>query len=137
MAGPGWRYFAAGPHWNNRRAEMWLWRIEVVARFLIACVGLVYLALSIQFALEIHGLQNFWMFFRRAIEVDSLVSPVLPLVLGGIGYAVWCTWHIERISLLRSSTTFETACEAELGEAVGCRRRRSAPRSGTICAARG
>jgi hypothetical protein len=115
LAGPGWEYFAAGPHWNNRQADMWLWRIEVVARCLIAGFGLVYLALSIAFALEIHGLPSFWMFFRRAIEVDSLVSPVLPLVLGGIGYAVWCTWHIERIELLRLYTTFEHACEEELG----------------------
>jgi hypothetical protein len=115
MAGPGWEYFAAGPHWTNRRADMWFWRIEVVARCLIAGFGVVYLALSIQFALEIHGLPSFWMFFRRAIEVDSLVSPVLPLVLGGIGYAVWCTWHIERIALLRLYTTFESACEEELG----------------------
>jgi hypothetical protein len=44
-----------------------------------------------------------------------MVSPVLPLILGGIGYAVWCTWHIERIALLRYYTTFEIACEEELG----------------------
>ncbi len=116
MAGPGWQYFRTGPHWKDRRVEMWWWRLEVVARGLVAGFGLLYLALSIQFALEINGLQYaFWMFFRRAIEVDSLVSPVLPLVLGGVGYAVWCTWHIERISLLRYYTTFETACEEELG----------------------
>src|SRR5262249_8984554 len=42
-------------------------------------------------------------------------SPVLPLILGGIGYFIWSTWHIERIALLQIYTTFEGACEAESG----------------------
>ena len=121
FAAPGWEYFRRGP-WSDSK-EKWTWRVEVAARGLVVLFGLVYFGLSVGFALDIFGLEpaKFWSFFRRAIEVDSLVSPVLPLVLGGIGYAVWCTWHLERIALLRNYTTFESVCEVELGAPWGSR----------------
>ena len=111
---PGLRYFKHGPFKDAR--ERWTWRTEVIARTLVALFGVVYLLLSILFAVDVLRLEgvDFWRFLRRAIEVDSLVSPILPLMLGGIGYAVWCAWHLERIQLLKNQTTFESACEAEL-----------------------
>jgi hypothetical protein len=116
LAAPGWKYFRTGPPWTEA-TEKWSWRAEVVARALVALFGVAYLVLSVAFAAEVVLLPrpSFWLFFRRGIEVDSLVSPMLPLILGGIGYGVWCTWHIERIALLRNYTTFEDACEEELG----------------------
>ena len=115
LAEPGWKYFWKGPPWTGA-GEKWSWRLEVFARTLVVLFGLAYLVLSVAFAVEILGLEgsSFWLLFRRAIEIDSMVSPVLPLILGGVGYAVWCTWHIERVALLRNSTTFESACEEEL-----------------------
>lgn len=116
LSAPGWKYFWEGPPWTDA-AEKWSWRLEVAARTLVVGFGIAYFVLSVGFAVEIIGLESsrFWLLFRRAIEIDSMVSPVLPLILGGIGYAVWCTWHIERIALLRTYTTFESACEVELG----------------------
>ncbi len=111
---PGMRYFKHGPFKDGR--EMWTWRAEVIARTVVALFGVVYLVLSILFAVDVLRLPgaDFWRFLRRALEVDSLVSPILPLMLGGIGYAVWCAWHLARIQLLKNHTTFESACEAEM-----------------------
>jgi hypothetical protein len=111
---PAWEYFRVGPFADT--LERWTWRLEVAARTVVALFGVALLAESLQFAIEIWGLERsaFWLFFRRAVELDSLVSPVTPLVLGGIGYVVWCSWHIERIALLKVRTTFESVCEAEL-----------------------
>lgn len=113
---PGLQYFRYGPFKDGK--ERWTWRAEVVARTLVALFGAVYLLLSMLFAVDVLqlGRVEFWRFFRRAIEVDSLVSPILPLMLGGIGYAVWCAWHLERIQLLKNQTTFENACETELAD---------------------
>jgi hypothetical protein len=111
---PGLRYFKHGPFKDAK--EMWTWRAEVIARTLVASFGVVYLLLSTLFAVDVLRLDgaDFWRFLRRALEVDSLVSPILPLMLGGIGYAVWCAWHLARIELLKNQTTFESVCEAEL-----------------------
>jgi hypothetical protein len=110
----GWTYFRFGP-WADA-PEKWTWRLEVVARTMVAVFGLAFLLVSVWFAIQTWRLEGaaFWLFFRRAIEMDSLVSPILPLVLGGIGYAVWCSWHVERITLLKQRTTFESVCDAEL-----------------------
>jgi hypothetical protein len=116
IARPGWQFFLAGPPWTEP-GEQWSWRLEVAARTTVAVFGIIYLVLVAWFTIQVltlHG-GSYWLFFRRAVEVDSLVSPVLPLILGGIGYFVWCTWHIERIALLQNYTTFEGACEAEFG----------------------
>jgi len=117
---PGVKYFGSGP-WRIP-SDPWAWRVEVVARFLTALFGVVYFSLSIGFVTDVVNLadpdpQRFWLFFRRALEIDSMVSPVLPLVIGGLGYAVWCTWHIRRIALLKQRTIFESVCEAELSTA--------------------
>jgi hypothetical protein len=113
LATPGWNYFRRGP-WIDA-VEKWTWRLEVVARTLVALFGIAFLLASLRFAMEIWQLERsaFWLFFRRATEMDSLVSPVLPLVLGGIGYVVWCSWHVERIALLKLRTTFESVCDVE------------------------
>src|SRR4029078_2067241 len=80
-----------------------------------AVFGVVYLSLSIGFVTDIMNLSKpdpgrCGLFFRRAVEIDSMVSPVLPLVLGGLGLAVWCTWHLRRIALLQQRTLFERGC---------------------------
>jgi hypothetical protein len=112
----GWQYFTRGP-WPDP-ATRWNWRLETVARCAVALFGLVYLALSLWFTADIASLAlerrpGFWLFLQRASEIDSLVSPILPLMLGGLGYAVWCTWHLHRVALLRNRTTFEEACASE------------------------
>ncbi len=117
MVRQGLKYFGSGP-WRIP-SDPWAWRVEVLARLATALFGVVYLSLSIGFVIDVLGLatpdpQRFWLFFRRALEIDSMVSPVLPLVLGGLGYAVWCTWHLRRIALLKQRTIFESVCEAEL-----------------------
>ena len=113
----GLKYFWSGP-WRIP-SEPWAWRVDVLARIATAMFGMVYLSLSIGFVTDIINLSKpdpgrWWLFFRRAVEIDSMVSPVLPLVLGGLGLAVWCTWHLRRIALLQQRTIFESVCETEL-----------------------
>ena len=112
MAVPGWGYLREGPF--GGRSDKWMARLDALARPCAFLFGVAYLGLSVWFALDINRLASFWMFFRRSIEIDSLVSPLLPLVISGLGYTAWCTWHVGRVRLLGQHTVFETVCEAEL-----------------------
>ena len=112
----GWQFVRHGP-WIDATAR-WNARLEVVARAAVALFGVIYLVLSLWLSADILRLAldpsvGFWLFLQRAGEIDSMVSPVLPLILGGLGYAVWCTWHLHRVALLRNRTTFEDACAPE------------------------
>ncbi len=94
------------------------WGLEVGGRAAIGLWGLGYLALSVWFGLSVYWLgrretPDVDMFLLRAGAVDSLVSPLLPLVLAGAGFAVWATWHLRRVALLQRPSVFECACAAE------------------------
>jgi hypothetical protein len=113
----GWKYVRHGPFVSD--GARWNARVEFAARAAVGLFGVAYLAMSIWLTGDIVWLAlqgtgaSFWQFLQRASEIDGMVSPVLPLIVGGIGYAVWCTWHIHRLKLLKDRTTFEEACIPE------------------------
>jgi hypothetical protein len=113
----GWQFVRYGP-WIDATAR-WNARLEFTARTAVGLFGVMYLVLSLWLSADIVRLAldpsvGFWLFLQRAGEIDSMVSPVLPLMLGGLGYAVWSTWHLHRVALLRNRTTFEDACAPEV-----------------------
>ncbi|HEX8243089.1 MAG TPA: hypothetical protein VF541_06330 [Longimicrobium sp.] len=101
--------------WPHRDARWW--RAEVVLRTLVLAGGFSFFVLSAWFTLQVWKMWDgrpitFPLFVTRAARLDSGVSPLLPLLLGGAGYAAWCTWHTLRIQLLRETTPFEEAWDA-------------------------
>jgi hypothetical protein len=48
-------------------------------------------------------------FFLRAMQLDSGVTPIMPLAIGGALLVAWSTWHINRVKLLTHMSAFEAA----------------------------
>ncbi len=118
----GWR-FGWTERWGTRTQRVF-WRLEVIGRTLIGLWGVVYLSLSLWFGLDVWQLQHLkrlGLFLLRAAELDSFVSPLLPLIFAGTGFAVWAFWHLRRVELLRRPTVFERACVAAYGGPRGAR----------------
>jgi hypothetical protein len=123
-AGGGLR-FLFSPTWGTVRQHLF-WGAEMFGRLLVAVWGLAYLGFSLWFGWSVlrlgqDGSENARMFLLRAGAVDSLVSPVLPLILAGAGFAVWASWHLRRVALLQVGTVFEGACARDLAEQCVCR----------------
>lgn len=51
-------------------------------------------------------------FNARALQLGSGVSPLVPLVVGGLVVLASAAWHLRRVEQLREVTTFEAACTA-------------------------
>lgn len=81
--------------------------LEVV----VVVVAVVYLILIVLFSRDIINLNKAEtvFFFRRASAIDSGVSPLLPVILTGAAFILWCFWHHQRIRWLNRSTEFEIA----------------------------
>ena len=108
--------FLLAPGWRSRWQQVF-WGVEVLGRALIGVWGLLYFGLSVWFCrsvVQVGQSEEAGMFLVRAGAVDSLVSPLLPLILAGAGFAVWASWHLRRVALLRDPTVFECACAADL-----------------------
>lgn len=108
----GWAY-ARSASWEDDSGGRSLWLGEVAGRTLVVVVGLVYFYLSMTFTtglVHATATREYPLLLMRLGTLDSGVSPLLPLVLAGAGFAVWCTWHLSRIALLRHRTPFEAAC---------------------------
>jgi hypothetical protein len=119
IAGRGaWRLFPDGSlyaskGWRERRPQQVAWWGEIGARALVVLLGLAYFAASVWFTRGIIGASHgvtYPLLLSRLSRFDSGVSPILPLALAGAGYAIWCSWHVQRIALLKHSTPFEAAC---------------------------
>lgn len=95
---------------RQERRQAVLWWIELVARALVLLFGVLYAAATIAFVFQVNGLGAEKIFFNRAVLGFSGVSPAVPLVLGGIVFALWSTWHLTRITILSETTAFEEAC---------------------------
>jgi hypothetical protein len=92
-----------------------LWTLNVYARRLLVALGAVYLALTLVFTGELllmalGSRTRFAIFFHRASQLESGLSPLAPLVLAATGFFLWCVWHLRRVASLRSMTAFEAAC---------------------------
>jgi hypothetical protein len=115
VLGLGVRY-ARGPWPDTAEAavDRRMWRAEVVLRAVVFAGGAAFFLISLVFTFQVLHLLSTRsisapLFLARAVALDSGVSPLLPLLLGGAGYAVWCTWHERRINGLRETTPFEAA----------------------------
>jgi len=107
----GSRYARKG--WAGCRPAQLAWWGEIGARTLVVGVGLAYFGASLWFTRGIIGASRqatYPLLLSRLSRFDSGVSPILPLALAGAGYAIWCSWHLRRIALLKHSTPFEAAC---------------------------
>lgn len=120
----GWTY-AFGRHWRGRRGRQWLWLLEFAGRAGVVLLGGWFLCLTMRFYQEVRAIPDaeFVLYLHRVAQLDGGVSPILPLIVGGIGFAAWCTWHLARIHQLRDLTAFEAAClsrlDAKVEDALG------------------
>jgi hypothetical protein len=116
LYGPIGRRYGIELKWGDR-SERIFWRMEVLGRLFVAIFGIAYLLLTLGFGFEVLGLSpvEFKWFFNRAARLGDLVSPLIPLIVSGVGFAVWSSWHLRRIRLLTpmERTLFERACLAE------------------------
>ena len=104
---------ARPPVWPASRAALWL--LEILTRWLVVVLGLVYAAAILRLALRLRGLRepdssSFMLLYDRAIDLDSGVSPLVPITLGALGFVAWCAWHQMRIRLLMVKSPFEAVC---------------------------
>lgn len=86
------------------------WLGEISGRALIALVGLLHFALTLLYAtqlwrLEQHDRPRFLLFSFRALHVSSGMSPLLPLMLCGAGFALWSAWQWRVTHRLYMATT--------------------------------
>lgn len=88
----------------------WLWLAELVGRGAVVAFAIWFFFLSIGFTLDLAtGLERSDLFYLRASQIDSLVSPLLPLLASGAGFTAWCSWHLTRIRLLQRDTAYGAA----------------------------
>jgi hypothetical protein len=115
----GWTY-AFGPHWAKQRGRQKLWLAEIAGRVAVVALGGYFLSLTMRFYREVRTIRDvdFVLYLHRVAQLDGGVSPILPLIVGGIGFAAWCTWHLARVDQLREITAFEAACLSRLDEEV-------------------
>ncbi|HVG43332.1 MAG TPA: hypothetical protein VM890_01340, partial [Longimicrobium sp.] len=91
-----------------------MWRVNAGARRLVLALGVLYLGLTLAFALESWvragtSPVSFTLLFHRATRLDSGMSPLAPLLLCAAGFLAWTAWHRRRVSALRQMTSFEAA----------------------------
>jgi hypothetical protein len=103
--------YALHAGWGSRSHQAF-WLLEVVARSAILVVGVAYAALVGHFMWRVVTLDlpAASLFFQRASSIGSGVSPATPLILSAAGFAMWCSWHLVRISLLAETTAYEEYC---------------------------
>lgn len=106
--------------WGNAKRR-WVWRGEVALRVLIVMLGVSYAGLIVSLAFDIilrgaDAGSDWWMFFYRAIRVDSGVSPLPPLMITSAGLALWSAWHLRRLALLLERPPFERFVSSRLEE---------------------
>ncbi len=126
--GDGVRYAFLNPEWDTndarsihtrsifravfqkgRLAQMRWWG-EIVGRAIVAIVGLAHLALTLVYAIQLRQLAlidrpRFLLFAYRAERGWSGVSPLLPLILCGAGFALWTGWQWRVTRRLHEETT--------------------------------
>jgi hypothetical protein len=105
--------------WSGRTGlEQALWLGEIIGRTGVLGIGIWYFWVAMEFSVSLFsrfGNASFPMLLERLGGVDSGASPLLLLALAGVGFAAWCTWHLQRIELLRSSTAFEAGVRGANG----------------------
>ena len=75
-------------------------------------VAAAYVGLSVVLLYRVSTFQDAYaaMFFLRTLQLNSGVTPAVPLFVGAVLLIAWCTWHLDRVRLLSERTAFEIAC---------------------------
>lgn len=83
--------------------------VEIPSRILLLIFGVVALFVTGQFVKDIIDLNDvgFDLFAYRALQMDSGLSALLPVMLGAAGLLAWCIWHTQRVRELREGTAAE------------------------------
>jgi len=86
------------------------WLGEIAGRIVIALVGLLHFALTLLYAEQLWALSRddrprFLMFSYRALQPWSGMSPLMPLLLCGSGFALWSAWQWRVTHRLHAATT--------------------------------
>ena len=86
------------------------WFGEIVGRGIIALVSLLHFTLTLTYVVQLRDLAvrdrpRFLLFAYRALQGWSGVSPLLPLMLCGAGFAIWSAWQWRVTHRLHSATT--------------------------------
>ena len=87
-----------------------LWGFEFLGRVFVVAFGVVYFWYSIKFAMDPGQFADRQLYYLRASNLESQVTPLLPLLASGAAFTAWCSWHLTRIRLLRRDTAFGAAC---------------------------
>jgi hypothetical protein len=93
------------------RAERSVWRREGIVMTMIVLVGVTYATAVAKLIADLEGLDvgAATVFVHRAMQLDSGVSPIFPIVLSSAALAILCTWQLSRLRLLDEVTAFEEA----------------------------
>jgi hypothetical protein len=91
-----------------------LWFFEITGRVVVVLFGLTFFWYSFWFAMDPGQFAHSQLFYLRAANLESEVTPLLPLLASGAAFTAWCCWHLTRIRLLRRDTAFGAACAREL-----------------------
>jgi hypothetical protein len=112
------------------RAIRWRRVLIATAQFVFSqyggmlIVAAAYVGLSILLLVRVSTFPDAYaaMFFLRTLQLNSGVTPAVPLFVGAILLIAWCTWHLDRVRLLGVRTAFEIACsDAQIDASVPTR----------------
>lgn len=115
---PAWRH----AFHDQKGIPRAFWILEMTLRAGVVVAGLVYAVLTTVYLFDLAGLNAVEqrLFSYRSLQLDSGLSPTLPLTIAGIGFAVWCIWHLRRVRCLWETTSFEEDCLARTDTYPGC-----------------
>jgi hypothetical protein len=90
--------------------EQLRWWGEITGRAIIALVGLIYVILTVTYAIQVRDMalgdqSRFLLLSYRALQLFSGASPLVPLILCGTGFALWSAWHWRLTHHLRTEQT--------------------------------
>ena len=104
-------FFWDAARWRTDWRKGMIWWLEIAARLAVAVLGVFYIVWLVTFVTSVTALTDEGpLFFNRAMQLGSGVSPTIPLALGGALLALWSAWHLARIRMLSETTAFEEAC---------------------------
>lgn len=88
------------------------WWLEVTGRSLVNLVALGLAGIAVSYAWEIAQHSEACVvaggqLVERLRRLDSLVSPLLVVLVAGAGFTAWALWHRTRVRRLRDKITFE------------------------------
>jgi hypothetical protein len=101
-----------------------LWWIEIAARPAIAVATVAFSFLVGLFILQAGNATVMSpelaarLFYHRAVQLTSGVSPAAPVLLGALGFGAWSLWHLSRVRLLKSPTPFDVLADYNVGEGL-------------------